>query len=181
MRHFSDMMGWRAHEPSRTEGIAATAGAPHAPAGGEDSPAPAAAPLSLRPIGLPWRPIPTTGSGHAMIAVSRVLRANVFDNRGRAAGEITDLSIDKSTGRVTFAIVSFGNFFGLRTRFHPIPWALLRYDTRRDAYVTPLTVSELDAAPSLTPDDLEVFGAGDRAWRDRLAAYYNPLLQLGAL
>lgn len=167
MRHFSDMMGWRTHERDEADAAASRAVAAH--------------PVPLRPIGLPWRPIASRESGHPMIAASRVLRANVFDRDGRAAGEITDLSVDKSTGRVAFAIVSFGNFFGLRTRLHPIPWALLRYDLVRDAYVTPMTVSELDAAPSLTPDDLETFGGGDRAWRDRLAAYYNPLLQLGAL
>ncbi|MDX9997405.1 MAG: PRC-barrel domain-containing protein [Phenylobacterium sp.] len=164
MRRFSDLMGWLAHEPARsTEEAAGTAG-----------------PQRPRAVGMPWRAIPAAG-GHPMIAVSRVLRARVFDTRGRAAGEVVDLAVDKSSGRVRFAIVSFGAFLGLRTRFHPIPWGLLRWDTKRDGYVTPLSVEELDAAPSLSADDLEAFGAGDRAWRERLAAYYNPLLQLGAL
>lgn len=100
---------------------------------------------------------------------------------GRAAGEVVDLAVDRSSGCVRFVVVSFGAFLGLRTRFHPIPWGLLRWDTKRDGYVTPLSVEELDAAPSLSADDLEALGAGDRAWRERLAAYYNPLLQLGAL
>lgn len=172
MKHFTDKMGWKAHDSPHAEPGPAPA----------DTASSAGAAQARRPrtLGMPWRPI-HTGSSHAMIAVSRVLRAGVYDRAGRAAGEIADLSVDKSTGRVAYAIVSFGSFFGLRMRFHPIPWSLLRYDTAREAYVTPLTVAELDAAPSLTPGDLEAFGAGDRAWRDRIAAYYNPLLQLGAL
>lgn len=164
MRPLNEMMSWLGHE--------------HA---GHAAPAPPRSFQPPRPIGLPWRSIPSPRPSHAMIAVSRVLRARVYDKQRRAAGEIIDLSLDKSTGRVTFAIVSFGAFFGFRARLHPVPWPLLRYDTGIDAYVTPLSASEIDAAPTLSPDDLEAFGAGDRAWRERLAAYYNPLLQLGAL
>lgn len=127
---------------------------------------------------LPWRPVPGR-FGEALILLSRVVRATVVDREGRAAGEITDLSLDKSTGRVNYAIVSFGRFLGLRSRLHPVPWTLLRYDARNEGYTIPLTMLELDEAPSLTPAELERLSAGDRLWRDRLASYYNPLSNMG--
>lgn len=127
---------------------------------------------------LPWRPV-SGRFGHVLILLSRVLRATVVDREGRAAGEIADLSLDKNTGRVNYAIVSFGRFLGLRSRLHPIPWGLLRYDAQQEEYMIPLTMSELDEAPSLTPGELEHLSAGDKLWRAKIASYYNPLFNMG--
>jgi sporulation protein YlmC with PRC-barrel domain len=101
--------------------------------------------------------------------------ASVRDRDGRTGGEITDLSLDKNTGRVNYAIVSFGRFLGLRSRFHPIPLRLLRYDAASEEYTISLTMSEVDKAPSLTLAELEELIVGEKAWRDRLASYYNHL------
>lgn len=188
MKYVSDMMGWMAHAGPRGE----------RPGGDRESAQPRAAPRQVRrrpspftPVaandadvpkpkaarsrGLPWRAIPER-SKPALVALSRVTGATVFDRQGRAAGQISDLSLEKSTGLVIYALVSFGGFLGLRSRLHPIPWALLRYDPQKEGYVIPLAMSDMDDAPSLTVDESEVLGAGDRAWRDRLAAYYAPSL-----
>jgi hypothetical protein len=46
-------------------------------------------------------------------------------------GEIDHLLIDKVSGRVVYAVMSFGGFLNLGHSHYPIPWAALKYDTRR--------------------------------------------------
>lgn len=109
-----------------------------------------------------------------LIAASRMSGVPIFRKDGRRVGQISDLSIDRRSGRITYALVAFGG--RPCERFHPLPWALLTYDLDKDGYVVPFDTSSLAAAPSLTRDELQWFGAGDGAWREKVAAYYSPHL-----
>lgn len=46
--------------------------------------------------------------------------------------------------------MSFGGFVGMGGSYHPLPWSVLTYDTRRSGYVVDLDRSRLEAAPSYT-------------------------------
>jgi hypothetical protein len=56
--------------------------------------------------------------------------------------------IDKQTGQVAYAILSFGRFLGVGSSYHPLPWSLLRYDTNLGGYVVEIDESQLKGAPS---------------------------------
>jgi len=83
---------------------------------------------------------------HRLILGSRVNRAPVFNRTGETIGHIDDLSIERVSGRVVYAIMSFGGFLGIGERFHPIPWELLHYDIERGGYVVPLDKAAYDDA-----------------------------------
>jgi hypothetical protein len=44
--------------------------------------------------------------------------------------------IEKSSGQVSFAVLSFGGFFGLGDQHYPLPWNSLKYDTELGGYGT---------------------------------------------
>jgi sporulation protein YlmC with PRC-barrel domain len=117
-------------------------------------------------------------SDHILITASRVEGTPVFNGQGDRIGHIEDLSIDKVSGKVRYALLSFGGFLGVAARIHPIPWDVLNYDLALEGYVVNLTHEELDKAPSYGKDELEGFGAGDQVYRDRLFSYYG---QYGAM
>ena len=56
--------------------------------------------------------------------------------------------VDKSTGQVAYAVMSFGGFLGLGENYHPIPWNLLTYSPALDGYVVNLTRRQLEGSPS---------------------------------
>jgi len=113
------------------------------------------------------------GSDHSLITADRVNGTPVYNSAGAKIGDIEDLSIDKVSGQVVYALLSFGGFLGLGERVHPLPWSVLKYDIGLNGYVVPLDKSELEKAPSYTKDELATFGGGD-PYRDRLFEYYGP-------
>lgn len=111
---------------------------------------------------------------HSLVTSSRVINAPVFDKEGERIGRIDDLSIDKTSGQVRFALISFGGFLGIGEQIHPVPWAVLDYSTVWDGYVAPLDREALKAAPNYSHEELAALGGGDASYRDRLFAYYGP-------
>ena len=113
-------------------------------------------------------------SANPLITSSRVTGTPVVNRAGDKIGKIEDLSIDKISGEVRYALLSFGGFLGIGERFHPLPWAVLDYEVDMDGYVVPLDKAQLEKAPSYTKGELDAFGGEDHSYRDSLFAYYGP-------
>ena len=93
-----------------------------------------------------------------LIASDKVEGTEVFGRDGRRLGTLYNLMVDKVTGRVAYAVMSYGGFLGLGERFLPLPWAALSYDPARGGYVVDVDPDRLAEAPS--------FAAGEDPWRD---------------
>jgi hypothetical protein len=78
--------------------------------------------------------------------------------------------VDKYSGRVDYAVMSFGGFLGIGQSCHPLPWHVLTYDTRQGGYVVDLDKERLQAAPSYAEGQAPDWS--DRAWSSRIDEYY---------
>jgi hypothetical protein len=56
-------------------------------------------------------------------------------------------------------------------RYHALPWAILKYDTRQGGYVIGLTIDHLRGAPTYSAEELPTWG--DRAYETRIHDYYK--------
>ncbi|WP_454620492.1 PRC-barrel domain-containing protein [Bradyrhizobium cenepequi] len=108
---------------------------------------------------------------HRLIASDRVEGTAVRRPNGEMIGHIERLMIDKVSGQVSYAVLSFGGFFGLGTNLIPLPWARLRYSTRFEAYELDISDEELKRAPSFRAD--KDFDWGDRSQEVELHRYYG--------
>jgi sporulation protein YlmC with PRC-barrel domain len=88
-----------------------------------------------------------------LIAASKVEGTSVYNRRGESLGSIYDMMIDKRSGRVAYAIMSFGGFLGLGQDYHPLPWNLLTYDPGMGGYVVDLDKDRLMGAPRFSQSD----------------------------
>lgn len=114
-------------------------------------------------------------SEHRFILASRVNDAPVFDEAGKRLGHVDDLSIERVSGQVIYAIVSFGGFLGIGEKFHPVPWSLLDYDPERGGYVVPLDRATLESAPYYDRYELSALGGpSHQTYGERIFGYYGP-------
>ncbi len=92
---------------------------------------------------------------HALISSRRVEGTPVYNRAGEKLGTVHSVMIEKKSGKVAYAVLSFGGFLGLRERVHPIPWELLRYDVDRDGYSVDIASERLENAPTMRLDEDE--------------------------
>jgi hypothetical protein len=102
---------------------------------------------------------PDTNPSHPLIESNRVEGTPVYDRQSKRIGTIHHLVIEKVSGRVVYAEMSFGGFLGIGAHTHTIPWEKLTYDTQLGGYRTDITQEQLTGAP--------VFSGDERVWWDR--------------
>ncbi len=106
-----------------------------------------------------------------MIAASRVRGTAVYNRQGEKLGTVEDLMLDAGTGRVGYAVLSFGGFLGIGNKHHPLPWSTLTHDAARGVYVVDLDRASLEGAPSYDPEDISAWE--DPTYGRQLDHYYG--------
>lgn len=105
-----------------------------------------------------------------LIASDKVQGTTVYDREGRSLGTVSNFMVDKVSGKVAYAVLSFGGFLGIGERYHPLPWKALNYDPSLGGYVVDIHRDQLEKAPS--------FAAAETPWTDpaygrNIYEYYN--------
>ena len=110
----------------------------------------------------------TAHPNHQLISSEDVEGTDVYGVDGKKVGDIDHLMIDKVSGRVTYAVISFGGFLGLGHSHYPVPWAALKYDPKLGGYITGITEEKLKDAPAFSDD-----AWSDRNWEAQVHRHYN--------
>src|SRR5215212_3988741 len=83
----------------------------------------------------------------SLIGSDKVDGTAVYGADDQRIGSIQRVMIDKLSGKVAYAVMSFGGFLGIGEDYYPVPWSTLKYDTNLGGYVTGLTEASLKGAP----------------------------------
>jgi hypothetical protein len=84
----------------------------------------------------------------------------VYGPDNQKIGSVERVMIDKISGKVAYAVMSFGGFLGMGEDYYPVPWASLKYDTSLGGYRTGITQDQLKGAPKFNRNT-------DWDWSDR--------------
>ena len=105
-----------------------------------------------------------------LIASDKVEGTAVRRSDGGKLGTIQHVMIDKRTGKVAYAVMTFGGFLGIGDEYRAVPWNLLRYNERLDAYELNVTDDQLRNAPMLTGG---MESGINREWERDVHHYYG--------
>jgi hypothetical protein len=112
-----------------------------------------------------------TKETHRLIAADKVEGTPVRNRLGDDLGQIERIMIDKQSGKVAYAVMSFGGFLGMGESRHPLPWSVLTYDPDLDGYVVDLNTEQLKKAPTYASD--QNVDWADQGWGRRVHDYYG--------
>jgi PRC-barrel domain len=90
---------------------------------------------------------------HELIGSDKVEGTSVYRSNGDKVGSIARVMIGKKSGKVGYAVMSFGGFMGIGEDYYPLPWSLLTYNPRLGGYEVNITDAQLKAAPKFTTHD----------------------------
>jgi hypothetical protein len=96
----------------------------------------------------------------SLIGSDKVEGTAVYGPDDRKIGTVQRVMIDKTSGKVAYAVVSFGGFLGMGEDYYPMPWPKLDYDTSLGGYRVDITEDQLKGAPKFNRST-------DWDWSDR--------------
>jgi len=82
-----------------------------------------------------------------LIASNRIAGTAVYQPDGEHIGSVHNFMVDKLSGKVAYAVMSFGGFLGIGERYHPLPWDTLKYDPELGGYVVNVSRAQLESGP----------------------------------
>jgi len=107
----------------------------------------------------------------SLIGSDKVEGTSVYRSNGEKIGQIERVMIDKITGKVAYAVMSFGGFLGLGEDYYPVPWSLLTYNERLGGYEVDVSDAQLKAAPKYGRN--AAWDWSDRSRGQQIVDYYK--------
>ena len=105
------------------------------------------------------------------LKASDMIGTNVVSPQGDSLGDIKEVVIDPHTGRVAYAVVSFGGFLSMGEKLFAIPFSALKYITTKNEYVLDVSKERLKAAPGFDADHWP--SMSDEKWNRDVYKYYE--------
>jgi PRC-barrel domain len=107
----------------------------------------------------------------ALIGSDKVEGTAVYGADEKRIGKVERVMLDKISGKVAYAVTSFGGFLGMGEDYYPLPWSTLKYDTRLDGYRVNITEEQLQKAPKYGKS--QSWDWSDRTADRRVYDYYK--------
>ena len=114
---------------------------------------------------------PTQMFANPPLKASSIIGTKVLNPDNENLGDIKEVVIDPCTGRVGYAVVSFGGFLGVGEKLFAVPFNALKYNETIGSYYLDIAKERLQAAPGFDPEHWP--SMADEKWNSEVHAYYG--------
>ena len=80
------------------------------------------------PLGI-YKNSPGSGPGPHLMGANTLIGNDVYNHKDEDLGDIKEIMLDMRSGKVAYAVLSFGGILGLGEKLFAVPWAALALDT----------------------------------------------------
>ncbi len=105
------------------------------------------------------------------VKASSMIGTDVVNPKGDNLGDVKEVVIDPRTGRVAYAVVSFGGFLGMGKKLFAIPYTAFDYDVEKNRYVIDISKERLETAPGFDSDNWPTMS--DEQWNRDVYKFYK--------
>lgn len=112
-----------------------------------------------------------SGPGPALMGADTLLGNDVYNSEGEDLGDIKEFMIDMSSGRVEYAVLSFGGVLGMGDKLFAVPWAALELDTANKRFTLDVMKEALHEAPGFDQDHWP--SMSDKSWASGVHKFYG--------
>jgi sporulation protein YlmC with PRC-barrel domain len=106
----------------------------------------------------------------AVLSAQSLIGDEVRNLENQMLGRIEDIMIDVPTGRVAYAVLSFGGVMGMGDKLFALPWQGLRVDDRRRQVIVDVDKAHLRQAPGFDKNDWP--DMADLSWSNRVHGFW---------
>jgi len=96
---------------------------------------------------------------------------SVRNAAGEDLGKIDEIMIDIPTGKVAYAVLSFGGFLGMGDKLFAVPWSALKVDEDEKCFILNVDANTIKNAPGFDKDNWP--DMSDQSFGAELSSYYK--------
>ena len=111
------------------------------------------------------------GPGPEIMSASTLTGNDVINAAGDDLGEIEHIMLDVPSGRIAYAVLSFGGVLGMGEKLFAIPWHSLKLDVANKCFILEIGVEQLRNAPGF--DTGQWPSMADQTWARGIHSYYK--------
>jgi sporulation protein YlmC with PRC-barrel domain len=111
------------------------------------------------------------GPGPRLMGANTLKGNDVYNRQDEDLGDIKEIMLDMASGRVAYAVLSFGGFLGMGEKLFAVPWSALTLDTVNKRFVLDASKERLESAPGFDPDQWP--DMADPTWSKEVHDYYG--------
>lgn len=119
-------------------------------------------------------PSPRQGPGPELMGADTLVGNAVYNQKAENLGDIKEIMLDMRSGRIGYAVLSFGGFLGLGEKLFAVPWNALKLDTENKRFVLNVEKDRLDGAPGFDKNHWP--DMADPVWAKGIHDYYGTKL-----
>lgn len=106
-----------------------------------------------------------------VMSASSLIGDKVRNAAGEDLGKVEDFMLDTATGRVNYAVLSFGGLLGMGGKYFAVPTEALTLDTQDECFVMNASKEQLENAPGFDKDNWPNFA--DRNFTQSVYDHYG--------
>ncbi|HSR13277.1 MAG TPA: PRC-barrel domain-containing protein [Thermodesulfobacteriota bacterium] len=88
-----------------------------------------------------------------VMSASTLIGDNVVNSQGEDLGSIEEIMIHVPSGRIAYAVLSFGGFLGMGDKLFALPWEALTLDEDNKQFILNIDKEKLENAPGFDKDN----------------------------
>lgn len=111
------------------------------------------------------------GPGPQLMGANTLDGNEVYNRQNEDLGDIKEIMLDMHSGKVGYAVLSFGGFLGMGEKLFAVPWNALKLDTENKRFVLDVAKDKLKDAPGFDHDDWP--DMADQTWAKEIHSYYG--------
>ncbi|MDP4535778.1 PRC-barrel domain-containing protein [Alkalimonas collagenimarina] len=110
------------------------------------------------------------GPGPHLMGADTLIGNDVYNQKDESLGDIKEIMLDVTNGKVSYAVLSFGSFLGMGEKLFAVPWDALTLDTENKRFVLNVDKDTLSDAPGF--DKKHWPNMADKTWTKSVDTYY---------
>jgi sporulation protein YlmC with PRC-barrel domain len=112
-----------------------------------------------------------SGPGPRLMGANTLIGDNVYNVQEEHVGDIKEIMLDVQTGKVAYAVMSYGGLFSIGEKLFAVPWSSLKLDPANKRFVLNISKERFENAPGFDSDNWP--NMADQSWVDGIRSYYD--------
>ncbi len=112
-----------------------------------------------------------SGPGPELMGADTLMGNDVYNKDGEDLGDIKEFMIDMASGKISYAVLSYGGLLGMGDKLFAVPWSALKLDTVNKRFTLAVVKDSLESAPGFDKDHWP--SMADKSWASDVHKFYG--------